>query len=327
MKNILQVDNLTVRFRTDNGIVHAVNGISYSLKKGETLAIVGESGSGKSVQALSILRLLREPPARVSGSIYYMGRDLMTLNHDQLRQIRGKDIAMVFQDPMSSLTPVLPIGHQISETIQTHLGVNKTGARKRALELLELVGIPQPAERIDNFPHQFSGGMRQRVMIAMALSCNPQILIADEPTTALDVTIQAQIIDLVKHLRDEFGMAIIWISHDLSIVAELAERVLVMYAGSILENATVEELYRNPSHPYTLGLLKSLPRLENNVPIKLTPIEGSPPDLLTRSRGCPFAPRCAYAIERCLQEKPGLEIVAPEHEIACWVDVKLGEPR
>jgi len=323
MGTLLEVKNLRTQFFTQDGIVHAVNGISYTLNEGETLAIVGESGCGKSVGVMSLIRLIPQPPGKiVDGEVWFDGQDLLKLSEDELRQVRGNRIAMIFQDPMTSLNPVLTIGQQVGEALQLHLGMSKQQARQRSIELLEMVGIPDAAKRIDDYPHQFSGGMRQRVMIAMGLSCNPQLLIADEPTTALDVTIQAQIIDLVKRLKREVGMAIIWITHDLGVVAGLAERVVVMYAGYIVEEAPVRELYGDPRHPYTLGLLRSIPRLDKGRQKKLQPIEGLPPDLLDPPKGCPFAPRCSYRIDRCEEENPPLEMVARDHKVACWVDVK-----
>lgn len=318
---LLEVRDLKTRFYTDDGVVQAVNGVSWEVDEGETLAIVGESGCGKSVSVLSILRLIPQPPGKIeSGEVMFEDRDLMKLKDDEMRRIRGNKMAMVFQDPMTSLNPVLTINQQISEAVTLHMGMNKNEARERTTELLELVQIPQAKDRLDDYPHQFSGGMRQRAMIAMALSCNPQILVADEPTTALDVTIQAQIIELVKQLRDEIGMAIIWITHDLGIVAGIADRVAVMYAGFIIESAAVKDLYADPRHPYTLGLLGSVPRLDMKKKEKLTPIYGLPPDLIQLPVGCPFAPRCDYRIERCA-ERPELIVVAPGHESACWVDI------
>ena len=319
---LLDVRGLYTQFFTKDGIVKAVNGITYSLNEGETLAIVGESGCGKSVGVMSLTRLIPSPPGKVvAGEVIFDGRDLLKLDPDELRQIRGNRIAMIFQDPMTSLNPVLTIGHQISEALILHLGMNKEQARKRSVELLELVGIPGAANRLDDYPHQFSGGMRQRVMIAMGLSCNPQLLIADEPTTALDVTIQAQIVDLVQRLKDEMGMAVIWITHDLGVVAGMAERVIVMYAGFIVEESPVNQLYDRPRHPYTLGLLRSIPRLDRGRQQRLVPIDGLPPDLLEAPTHCPFAPRCAFNIEKCWQENPPLETVGPNHRAACWVDI------
>ena len=323
MSALLEVKGLKTRFYTQDGVVHAVNGISYTLDEGETLGIVGESGCGKSVSVLSLLRLIPEPPGKiVGGEALFEGRDLLKMDPEELRHVRGRKIAMVFQDPMTSLNPVLTIGQQVGEALELHLGMSKREARKRTIELLEMVGIPEAAERVDDYPHQFSGGMRQRVMIAMALSCNPMILIADEPTTALDVTIQAQIIDLVKRLQDEIGMAVIWITHDLGVVAGLVEKVIVMYAGHIVERASVKDLYHDPRHPYTIGLLGSVPRLDEKRKRRLFSMKGLPPDLINLPPCCPFAPRCDYVIDRCLKEMPPLEPVAPGHEIACWVDVK-----
>ncbi|GAB4471232.1 MAG: ABC transporter ATP-binding protein [Anaerolineae bacterium] len=325
----MQVHNLTTRFFTEDGTVHAVNGISYDLYEGETLGVVGESGCGKSVHALSIMRLIPSPPGKiVDGSVIFRGRDLRTLPESEMRKVRGAEIAMIFQDAMTSLNPVLTIGDQITEALQLHLKMDKKQARERAVELLEMVGIPEARQRLDSYPHEFSGGMRQRAMIAMGLSCNPRLLIADEPTTALDVTIQAQIIELVKQLRDQIGMAIIWITHDLGIVAGLVERVIVMYAGYIVEKAEVKELYADPRHPYTLGLLGSLPRVDKSrIPEeRLISIGGLPPDLIDLPRGCPFAPRCPYVINRCHEENPTLKEIAPRHEIACWVDVREAAP-
>jgi oligopeptide transport system ATP-binding protein len=327
MGSLLEVKGLETRFFTQDGLVKAVNGISYHLDEGETLAIVGESGCGKSVGVLSLLRLIPQPPGKVTGGeVWFEGKDLLKMTDEEIRQVRGNRIAMIFQDPMTSLNPVLTIGFQVSEALMLHLGMDRAQATKRTVELLEMVGIPQAANRIDDYPHQFSGGMRQRVMIAMGLSCNPQILIADEPTTALDVTIQAQITDLVKRLRDEIGMAIIWITHDLGVVAGLADRVIVMYAGFIVEEAPVKDLYACPSHPYTVGLLGSLPRLDA-VAHRLSSIEGLPPDLIDLPKGCPFFARCKFRIERCAVENPHLEPVAPGHRIACWVDVTTGRGR
>ncbi len=329
MARLLEVKELETRFFTQDGVVQAVNGISYFLNEGETLAIVGESGCGKSVGVLSLLRLIQSPPGKITGGqVWFDGRDLLKMSDDEIRQVRGNRIAMIFQDPMTSLNPVLTIGYQVSEALMLHLGMNRAQARQRSIELLEMVGIPEAGSRIDDYPHQFSGGMRQRVMIAMGLSCHPQILIADEPTTALDVTIQAQITDLVKHLRDEFGMAIIWITHDLGVVAGLADRVIVMYAGFIVEEASVKELYAHPSHPYTLGLLGSLPRLDKGRgEQRLVSIDGFPPDLIDLPAGCPFYARCRFRCERCGLENPQLEPIAVGHKIACFVDVTTGKNR
>ena len=322
MPKLLEVKNLRTQFFTQDGVVHAVNGISYSVDKGETVAIVGESGSGKSVGVMSLIRLIPQPPGKiVDGEVMFDGQDLLKLSEDELRDIRGNRIAMIFQDPMTSLNPVLTIGRQITEALELHMNMNKEQARKRAVQLLEMVGIPGAAARLDDYPHQFSGGMRQRVMIAMGLSCDPQLLIADEPTTALDVTIQAQIVDLTRRLQDELGMAIIWITHDLGVVAGMAQRVIVMYAGFIVEESIVDSIYAQPRHPYTLGLLRSIPRLDLGRQKRLIPIDGLPPDLLEAPMHCPFAPRCSFAVDKCWQENPPLVEVAPNHKAACWVDI------
>jgi len=325
MPPLLEVKNLTTRFKITGGYVHAVNGISYRLDEGDAMAIVGESGCGKSVSMLSVMRLIPQPPGEIAaGEVVYRGRDLLKLSPDAMRHIRGKEIAMIFQDPMTSLNPVMTVGQQITEMLELHMAMNPKQARDRAANLLTMVGIPRAADRLKDYPHQFSGGMRQRVMIAMALSCAPQVLIADEPTTALDVTIQAQIVDLVKRLRDEMGMAIIWITHDLGVVARLAHKVIVMYAGFIVERAGVDDLYAQPSHPYTLGLLGSLPRLDDDDRKRLVSIDGAPPDLVDPPKGCPFAERCAFVINRCREENPPLRSVGADHEAACWVDVTTG---
>jgi oligopeptide transport system ATP-binding protein len=322
MGNLIEVRNLQTQFFTQDGIVHAVNGISYEVAEGETVAIVGESGSGKSVGVMSLIRLIPEPPGKiVNGEVNFDGQDLLKLKEEELRQIRGNRIAMIFQDPMTSLNPVLTIGRQITEALELHLNMNREESRSRAIELLELVGIPDAGPRLDDYPHQFSGGMRQRVMIAMGLSCNPQLLIADEPTTALDVTIQAQIVDLVTRLQTELGMAIIWITHDLGVVAGLADRVLVMYAGFIVEEGPVDVIYGQPRHPYTLGLLRSIPRLDLGRQKRLIPIEGLPPDLLDPAQSCPFAPRCPFVIDKCLEENPPLMSIDSVRKSACWVDL------
>jgi oligopeptide transport system ATP-binding protein len=330
---LMEVKDLTTYFHTQEGTVYAVNGISYTVDEGETLGIVGESGSGKSVQSLSILGLIPSPPGKVeAGSVIFRGRDLLKLSREEMRAVRGAEIAMIFQDPMTSLNPVLTIGRQITEALQLHLAMDKQAARRRAIELLQMVGIPGAERRIDDYPHQFSGGMRQRAMIAMALSCNPQLLIADEPTTALDVTIQAQIIDLVRRLRDEIGMAMIWITHDLGVIAGLADTIQVMYAGFIVERGPVEKIFSDTRHPYTLGLRNSLPRVDQRGE-RLIPIEGAPPDMRKKSKGCPFAPRCiykaAYKLTKCEEENPPLmpaEGADPNHLVACWVDVRKGVP-
>lgn len=325
---LLDIQGLETQFKTPDGIVHAVNGVSFGLKEGETLAVVGESGCGKSVTMLSVLRLIPSPPGKVTaGKAFYQGKDMLAMSDEEIRHIRGGQIAMVFQDPMTSLNPVMTIGKQLMEPLQLHLGMDNNQATNRAVELLEMVGISEAKQHLKDYPHQFSGGMRQRVMIAMALSCNPQILIADEPTTALDVTIQAQIVELVKRLRNELGMTIIWITHDLGIVAGLAQRVLVMYGGYIIEESEVRELFANPSHPYTLGLIGSLPRIDDDDRSRLFSIEGMPPVLYTKPNACPFAPRCKYVMERCWKENPTLDKIGPEHKIACFVDVKTGKVR
>ncbi|MEN4042545.1 MAG: ABC transporter ATP-binding protein [Anaerolineaceae bacterium] len=328
MAELLSVQGLETQFRTREGIVHAVNGVSFRLKEGETLGIVGESGCGKSVTVMSMLDLIPAPPGNVSaGRALYQGQDLLKMSDKEIRHIRGAQISMVFQDPMTSFNPVLTIGRQVAEPLEIHFGMNHQQSLNRAAEMLEMVGIPRAKDRLNDYPHQFSGGMRQRVMIAMALICTPQILIADEPTTALDVTIQAQIVDLVKRLRDELGMAIIWITHDLGIIAGLADRVAVMYAGYIIEEANLKPLYAEPQHPYTIGLLHSLPRMDESGHRRLASIEGLPPVLLEKPNYCPFAPRCAYAIDRCWKENPPLAPVGPDHFTACWVDTKTGKER
>ena len=325
---LLDVKGLETEFKTPDGIIHAVNGVSFSLEEGETLGLVGESGCGKSVTMLSVLRLIAMPPGRiVAGEAFFRGQDLLKMSQEDIRHVRGAQIAMVFQDPMTSLNPVLTIGVQMEEPLMLHLGMNRKQARARSAELLAMVGIPSSKDRLRDYPHQFSGGMRQRVMIAMALSCGPQILIADEPTTALDVTIQAQIIELSKRLRDELGMAIIWITHDLGVIAGLARRVSVMYGGYLIEEALVNELYANPQHPYTIGLLGSLPRLDSTRHQRLYSIEGLPPVLYEKPNACPFAPRCKWAMERCWKENPVLETLAQEHRAACWVDTQTGRSR
>ncbi|HEX7592654.1 MAG TPA: ABC transporter ATP-binding protein [Anaerolineae bacterium] len=319
MATLLEVKDLKTEFHTQDGIVHAVNGVSFTVDEGETLGLVGESGCGKSVSVLSIMRLIPVPPGKISnGQVLFQGRDLLQVDDEEIRSVRGNKIAMVFQDPMTSLNPVLTIGTQIGEALELHLGMTKEQARKRSVDLLEMVGIPEAEGRLDDYPHQFSGGMRQRVMIAMGLSCSPQLLIADEPTTALDVTIQAQIIDIVKRLKRELGMAIIWITHDLGVIAGLADRINVMYAGFIIETAQVKELFANPVHPYTLGLLASIPRLDEIRKAKLTPIEGLPPDLIQMPKGCPFYDRCRFRTDKCAQENPVLELAAVRHSVACW---------
>jgi oligopeptide/dipeptide ABC transporter ATP-binding protein len=308
-------------------VVKAVDGVSYDVQEGETLALVGESGCGKSVSALSIMRLIPSPPGKiVGGETVFKGQDLLRLNNEDMRKVRGKEIAMIFQEPMTSLNPVLTIERQLTEALTLHLKLTLFQARARALELLETVGIPDAARRIKHYPHQFSGGMRQRVMIAMALSCEPRLIIADEPTTALDVTIQAQILDLLKELTKKMGVALIIITHNLGVVARYSDRINIMYAGKIIEQGTSQEIYRNPRHPYTLGLLKSVPRLDQPRKEKLDPIEGQPPDLMNLPPGCSFRPRCRFAIERCAREVPPLMDVGDGHSSACWVADQLHVP-
>lgn len=326
MANLLEVKDLATYFFTQDGVVKAVDGISYYLEEGETLGIVGESGCGKSVSALSIMRLVADPPGRtVAGEVFFEGEDILKIDDSEMRRIRGNRIAMVFQEPMTSLNPVLTIGRQLTETLELHQNMNKNQARDRAAELLNMVGIPDSMRRLKDYPHQFSGGMRQRVMIAMALSCGPKLIIADEPTTALDVTIQAQILELMQDLSSELGTAMIIITHNLGVVARYASRVNVMYAGKIIETGTAKEIYGNPRHPYTLGLLNSVPRLDEVDKVKLDPIEGLPPDLIDLPAGCSFAPRCKFAYEKCLQEEPVLTEVSDKHESACWRAHELKE--
>jgi oligopeptide/dipeptide ABC transporter ATP-binding protein len=325
---ILEVHNLKTRFHTQDGTVFAVNGVSFDLHEGELLGIVGESGCGKSVTMMSLLKLIPIPPGDIAeGQAFFEDHDLIAMSPDELRKVRGLKIGFIFQDPMTSLNPVLTIGDQITEPLHTHLGLSKEEAEKNAVKILELIGIPRAKERLNDYPHQFSGGMRQRVMIAIALSCYPKILIADEPTTALDVTIQAQIIDLVKDLRKELGMSIIWITHDLGVIAGLADRVIVMYGGFLVEKAPVKELYHNPQHPYTRGLLGSLPRLEERSVERLTNIKGQPPNLLSEPTSCPFAPRCPYVFQKCVDENPMISPISENHDVACWWDVENGAPR
>lgn len=326
---LLEIEGLETHFKTLDGMVHAVNGVSLSVKNGETVGVVGESGSGKSVTMLSILRLLPSPPAQVvAEKALFGGKDLMTMSEEEIRSIRGAQMSIVFQDPMTSFNPVLTIGRQITEALETHLGMQEADARKRAAELVDHVGIPGARDRLKDYPHQFSGGMRQRAMIAMALACSPKLLIADEPTTSLDVTIQAQIVELVKRLRDELGMAIIWITHDLGLLAGLAKRLVVMYGGYFIEEARVKDLYATPRHPYTIGLLGSLPRLDMDERRQLSSIDGLPPILMKKPDFCPFVNRCLYAVERCRRENPPLEEVSPGHRVACWVKPNAeGRPR
>ena len=316
---ILEVKGLKTQFQTQDGVVKAVDDVSFYLMPGETLGVVGESGCGKSMTGLSIMRLIPSPPGKiVAGEILFQGDDILRMSDEQVRSIRGNDIAMIFQDPMTSLNPVLTINRQISEALQLHMGMNKRQAKERTIELLKMVGIPNAEERVDQYPHQFSGGMRQRVMIAMALSCNPKLLIADEPTTALDVTIQAQILDLMRTLQTERDTGVILVTHSMGVVAGMADRIQVMYAGHIVETASTEEIFANPRHPYTVGLLKSIPRLDAQRKEKLEPIRGLPPDLIDLPDMCPFVPRCNYAREKCEQKNPPLLEVNPGHWAACW---------
>ncbi len=324
----LQVKDLKTRFDTPEGTVYAVNGVSFELNEGETLAVVGESGCGKSVTMMSILRLIQMPPGKiVGGEVVYRDQDLLQLSEEAMEHVRGKEISMIFQDPMTSLNPVLTIGRQLTETLRTHTPMTPEQCIERAVTLLDWVGIPDAKSRLDDYPHQFSGGMRQRVMIAMSLACSPSLLIADEPTTALDVTIQAQIVELVKKLKQDVGMAMIWITHDLGVVAGLADRVIVMYAGYIVEEAVVDDLYEKTLHPYTLALLQALPRADRRREKNLKSIQGAPPNLLVEPRGCPFAPRCEFVREKCITENPALVNVDTDHKVACWVDVNTGALR
>jgi oligopeptide transport system ATP-binding protein len=319
---LLDVKNLTTRFKTKEGYVKAVNGVSFQINEGEAVGIVGESGSGKSVTSLSILRLLPVPPAEIAdGSVLFEDKDLVDLNESEMRHIRGGKIAMIFQDPISSLNPVLNIETQLMEPLQLHLGLRGQEARNRVRELLEAVGIPDAPRRMHDYPHQFSGGMRQRVMIAIAIAANPKLLIADEPTTALDVTVQAQILELIARLRRDLNTAVILITHDLGVVAGVTDRILVMYAGHIAERAPTEELFADPRHPYTLGLLGAVPRLDAVRGSELVTIPGSPPDLLHPPEGCPFQPRCPFRIDKCRTYPPDVQI-GPRHTAACWVDVR-----
>jgi oligopeptide/dipeptide ABC transporter ATP-binding protein len=319
---LLEVKDLKVSFRTEDGVVRAVDGVSFTVDQGEVLGIVGESGSGKSVSMLSVLRLINDPNMQVEGEVIYKGRDLMKLHKDEMRQVRGAEIAMIFQDPMTSLNPVYKVGDQIIEGLLIHQDIGKPAARRRAIELLHQVGIPSAEARVDDFPHQFSGGMRQRAMIAMALANNPDILIADEPTTALDVTIQAQIIELIDQLKDEFNSAIILITHDLGVVAEIANEIVVMYAGRVVERAPTRQLFYDPQHPYTWGLLGSIPRLDRPKLERLHSIEGTPPSLINLPEGCKFRPRCPHAFDKCTEE-PELRNRVEEHAHLdrCWLPV------
>ncbi|MFO7245996.1 MAG: ABC transporter ATP-binding protein [Thermaerobacter sp.] len=325
-ERLLEVRNLRTHFRTEEGVVPAVDGVSFHVNRGETLGIVGESGCGKSVTSLSIMRLVPNPPGEIAGGeIIFQGENLLAKSEREMRRIRGNEIAMIFQEPMTSLNPVYTVGDQIAEAIELHQGLSRREALAKAVEMLRLVGIPSPEQRVREYPHQMSGGMRQRVMIAMALSCNPKLLIADEPTTALDVTIQAQILELMKELREKIGMAIMLITHDLGVIAEMAERVIVMYAGKVVEEADVFALFRRPLHPYTEGLLHSIPRLDQPKGQKLHVIEGVVPNPLNMPTGCRFHPRCPYATDRCRAEEPALEQVEPGRFTACWHWDRVGK--
>jgi oligopeptide transport system ATP-binding protein len=318
---LLEINNLKTYFKTREGWVHAVDGVSFGINEGEKLGVVGESGCGKSVTALSIMRLIPHPPGEtLDGSIIFGEQDLLELPESAIRKIRGKQIGMIFQDPLTSLNPVLTIGSQITESLKLHLGFNNQQATRRAVELLREVGIPEAEKRLNSYPHQFSGGMRQRVMIAIALACRPQLIIADEPTTALDVTVQAQILELINAISSEYNSAVMLITHDLGVVAGMTDRVVVMYAGHVVEMAPTDELFANPRHPYTLGLLASVPRLDEARQEELTPIEGAPPDLLHPPEGCPFVPRCLFATHQC-KSPPPLRAVGSNHMAACWYDI------
>jgi len=327
MAKLLEVNNLRTYFFTQEGVVRAVDGVTWDLNEGETLGLVGESGCGKSVTAMSILRLIPNPPGRiVEGEIIFEGKDLLKLSTAELRQIRGNRIGMIFQEPMTSLNPVLTIGYQLTEAIKLHMGLDDQAANQRGAELLELVGIPEAEARLKDYPHQFSGGMRQRVMIAMALSCNPKLLIADEPTTALDVTIQAQILDIMARLSRDFGTAVIVITHNLGVVARYADRVNVMYAGKIVEMGTATDIFKRPKHPYTVGLMSSVPRLDATEHVRLATIEGQPPLLIDPIPGCSFENRCDWRIEKCHTEAPPLELKEEGHYAACWRDPRRDAP-
>lgn len=320
---LLSIEDLKTWFYTDDGIARAVDGVSYAIRPGETLGVVGESGCGKSVTAMSVLQLVPTPPGKyVGGEILFKGENLLEKSEAEMRKIRGKEISVIFQEPMTSLNPVFRVGDQIGESLRLHEGMTKAQARERSIELLKQVGIPSPEQRIDEYPHQLSGGMKQRVMIAIALACNPSLLIADEPTTALDVTIQAQILELLRDLQREKGMAILMITHDLGVVAENADHVVVMYAGKVVESAPVEELFENPKHPYTVGLFRSLPRLEQESE-RLEVIEGNVPNPLQFPSGCKFRPRCPHASETCAATEPDLNQIDPKHHVAChhWEEV------
>ena len=325
MASLLEVKDLQTHFFTMDGVVKAVDGVTYDIEEGETLGLVGESGCGKSVSALSLMRLIPDPPGKiVGGEVILDGQDILKMDMDEMRHIRGAKVSMVFQEPMTSLNPVLTIERQLTETLQLHMGMSKAESRAEGVNLLARVGIPDPESRIKQYPHQFSGGMRQRVMIAIALSCSPKLIIADEPTTALDVTIQAQILELMKALTNEFGVALIVITHNLGVVARYADRVNIMYAGRIIERGSAKEIYSNPRHPYTVGLLRSVPRLDLPRRAKLDPIEGQPPDLVRLPEGCSFRARCRWAIDKCSTDTPLLMEAGENHWSACWRADELG---
>ena len=327
METILEVEDLVTKFHTVDGTVHALNGVSFVVNKGETLGVVGESGSGKSVTMMSLVGLIPSPPGRVEGGTAVFvdtsgqERDLLALSDYEKQMVRGGKIGFIFQDPLSSLNPTMPIGKQIAESMVLHRGLDLNSARQETIKLLEAVGIADAKRRFGSYPHEFSGGMRQRVMIAIAMAGKPQIVIADEPTTALDVTVQAQIVELMQRLQAQMGMAVIWITHDLGVVAGMADRVLVMYGGTVVEDALVEDLYEDPRHPYTIGLLGAVPRLDTEEGEQLASIDGQPPNLYEELNLCPFAPRCPYVMDRCWQERPLLRTVSPQHRIACFYDV------
>jgi oligopeptide transport system ATP-binding protein len=322
VNNILEVKDLKVSFHTYAGEVHAVRGVTFNLKKGECLAIVGESGSGKTVTSKAIMRLIPTPPGEIKkeSQVLFDGKlDIAKMSDKEMESVRGSEMGMIFQDPMTSLNPTMKVGAQISEGLIKHQGLSRSAARERSIEMLRLVGMPNPESRIDQYPHEFSGGMRQRVMIAIALACNPKLLIADEPTTALDVTIQAQILDLMRDLQEKTGASIILITHDLGVVADIAQRVVVMYAGKVVEQGTLDDVFYNPQHPYTWGLLRSVPRLDNDEKEELIPIDGTPPDLIAPPKGCGFAPRCPYAMEVCMEQDPETTKINQGHSAACWL--------
>ncbi len=320
-KSFLSINNLEVSFFTHAGEVKAVRGISYSVNKGEILGIVGESGSGKSVSTSALMRMVAAPGEILAGQIQFDGKDILSLSEKEMTEIRGRDIGMVFQDPMTSLNPVYTVGNQIDEVLRKHTDLNKSERKARIIELFELVGINQPEKRIKQYPHEFSGGMRQRVVIAMALACNPKLLIADEPTTALDVTIQAQIIELLKELKEKINITIIFITHDLGVIAEICDKVAVMYGGTIVEQGSLEDIFYRPRHPYTIGLLKSIPKL-NGGNSRLIPIDGSPIDLINPPAGCPFAPRCEQCMKICMNKRPPISDISDKHSTSCWLEYK-----